>query len=153
MKNIKVLVLVITLVYSFFFGNLDFLSFSDFAVYLNFNAICVYSNADTQKTKIGVALGTAIEVTDLETGITIEFISMSQAAKELNISASSIRKYLLSQKSYKNRYLIKNKSNSVIKTEDGGNNTKEDEHLSGSFANSKLLKQYKESLGKLSQVQ
>jgi len=339
MKNIKVLVLVITLVYSFFFGNLDFLSFSDFAVYLNFNAICVYSNADTQKkqiltenkgkagvyrwtnqesgnayigssadlyrrfkeyfslgylekyqkssaicnallskgysnfsleileycekvkteilkkeqdyidllkpeynilkkagsclgrkhtdetkillrdanlgrkhteetkakikaaatalsvnrkgkphteesiekilntllgrkhseatlaklralkhtedtkTKIGVALGTAIEVTDLETGITIEFISMGQAAKELNVSASSIRKYLLSQKSYKNRYLIKNKSNSVIKTEDGGNNTKEDEHLSGSFANSKLLKQYKESLGKLSQVQ
>jgi hypothetical protein len=52
MKNIKVLVLVITLVYSFFFGNLDFLSFSDFAVYLNFNAICVYSNADTQKKQI-----------------------------------------------------------------------------------------------------
>lgn len=51
-------------------------------------------------------MGISVKVTDTETGITNIYYSKTQAAKELSTSLDTVRRYIISQKPYKGRYLI-----------------------------------------------
>jgi len=56
--------------------------------------------------KIRESMGISVKVTDTETGITNIYYSKTQAAKELSTSLDTVRRYIISQKPYKGRYLI-----------------------------------------------
>jgi group I intron endonuclease len=62
--------------------------------------------SEETRNKIGASQGTAVSVTDTETGITNIYHSKRQAAKELNTSLDTVRRYIISGNSYKDRYLI-----------------------------------------------
>jgi hypothetical protein len=51
-------------------------------------------------------MGTSVKVTDTETGITNTYPSKRQAAKKLDTSLATVRKYIISGKPYKGKYLI-----------------------------------------------
>ena len=60
---------------------------------------------ETRK-KIGEAMGTSVKVIDTETGITTIYPSKRQVAREFNTSLDTVRRYIISRKAYKDRYLI-----------------------------------------------
>jgi len=64
------------------------------------------NHSEETRNKIGVALGTIVKVTDQETGITNIYYSKTQAAKELSTSLDTVRRYIISGKPFKGKYLI-----------------------------------------------
>jgi hypothetical protein len=54
------------------------------------------------------SLGTSVKVTDTETGIITTYPSKREAAKELNTSLDTVRRYIVSNKPFKGKYLIEN---------------------------------------------
>lgn len=62
---------------------------------------------ETRK-KMVESKGTSVKVTDTETGITTIHPSKRQVARELNTSLDTVRRYIVSSKLFKDRYLIEN---------------------------------------------
>ena len=62
--------------------------------------------SEETRNKIRASQGTSVKVTDTETGITNIYDSKIQAAKELNTSLDTVRRYIISRKAFKDRYLI-----------------------------------------------
>jgi hypothetical protein len=56
--------------------------------------------------KIRESMGISVKVRDNQTGITNIYYSKTQAAKELSTSLDTVRRYIISGKPYKGRYLI-----------------------------------------------
>ena len=52
------------------------------------------------------SMGISVKVRDNQTGITNIYYSKTQAAKELSTSLDTVRRYIISGKPYKGRYLI-----------------------------------------------
>lgn len=65
------------------------------------------ASEETRK-KMAESLGTSVKVTDTETGITTIYPSKRQAARELNTSLDTVRRYIVSNKPFKGKYLIEN---------------------------------------------
>lgn len=65
-----------------------------------------HEHSEETRRKIGETMGTAVKVTDSETGITNIYYSKRQAAKELNTSLATVRNYIISGKPYMGRFLI-----------------------------------------------
>ncbi len=64
------------------------------------------THTEETRIKLSESMGTSVKVTDTETGITNIYPSKRQAAKELNTSLDTVRKYIISGNPYKGRYLI-----------------------------------------------
>jgi hypothetical protein len=64
------------------------------------------NRSEETRNKISESMGISVKVTDIETGLTKRYYSKSQAAKELTTSLDTIRRYIISRKPYKGRYLI-----------------------------------------------
>jgi hypothetical protein len=52
--------------------------------------------------------GISVKVTDTSTGVTSIYPSKRQVARELNTSLDTVRRYIVSSKPFKGRYLIEN---------------------------------------------
>jgi hypothetical protein len=66
------------------------------------------SHSEETRRKIGESRGTSVKVTDTETGITTIYPSKRQVARELNTSLDTVRRYIISSKPFKDKYLIEN---------------------------------------------
>jgi hypothetical protein len=64
------------------------------------------NRSEETSNKIRKSLGISVKVTDTETGIANIYHTKSQAAKELSTSLDTVRRYIISQKPYRGRYLI-----------------------------------------------
>lgn len=62
--------------------------------------------SEETRNKIGASQGTPVKVTDTETGITDIYHSKIQAAKKLKTSLDTVRRYIISGKPFKGRYLV-----------------------------------------------
>jgi group I intron endonuclease len=69
------------------------------------------THTEETRNKIGASQGTSVKVTDTETGITNTYHSKRQAARELDTSLDTVRKYIISGKLYKGKYFIEIKQN------------------------------------------
>ena len=63
-------------------------------------------HSEETRIKIGESMGTSVKVTDTETGITTIYSSKRRVARELNTSLDTVRRYIISGKPYKGRFLI-----------------------------------------------
>jgi group I intron endonuclease len=63
-------------------------------------------HSEQTRSKIGESNGTSVKVTDTDTGIAVEYSSKRQAARELNTSLDTIRRYITSKNLLRGRYLI-----------------------------------------------
>lgn len=66
------------------------------------------SPSEETRKKMVESLGTPVKVTDTETGITTIYPSKRQVARELNTSLDTVRRYIVSNKPFKGKYLIEN---------------------------------------------
>lgn len=66
------------------------------------------THSEEIRKKIGESLGMSVKVTDTTTGIVTIYPSKRQAAKELNTSLDTVRRYIVSNKPFKGKYLIEN---------------------------------------------
>jgi group I intron endonuclease len=66
------------------------------------------THSEETRKKIVESMGTSVKVTDTETGITTIYPSKRQVARELNTSLDTVRRYIVSSKPFKDRYLIEN---------------------------------------------
>ena len=66
------------------------------------------SPSEETRKKMSESLGASVKVTDTETGIITIYSSKRQAAKELNTSLDTVRRYIVSSKAFKGKYLIEN---------------------------------------------
>jgi len=66
------------------------------------------TQSEETRKKIGESMGTSVKVTDTETGITTIYPSKRQVARELNTSLDTVRRYIVSSKPFKGKYLIEN---------------------------------------------
>jgi group I intron endonuclease len=64
-------------------------------------------HSEETRIKIGASMGTSVKV-NTETGITTIYPSKRQVARELNTSLDTVRRYIISSKPFKGRYLIEN---------------------------------------------
>jgi group I intron endonuclease len=64
------------------------------------------------RANLSISRGTAIEVTDIESGSVVEYSSMNKAAKALGTHIETLRRCVLAEKLFKNRYRVK-KSNNI----------------------------------------
>ena len=66
------------------------------------------THSEEIRKKIGESLGMSVKITDTTTGIVTIYPSKRQAAKELNTSLDTVRRYIISNKPFKGKYLIEN---------------------------------------------
>ena len=66
------------------------------------------SHSEETRRKMVESRGTSVKVTDTETGITTIYPSKRQVARELNTSLDTVRRYIISSKPFKDKYLIEN---------------------------------------------
>jgi len=66
-------------------------------------------HSDEAKAKISCKLGKAVTVTNIETGVTVEYASIKSAALGIEKSYDTCKRHIKSQKPIKGLYLIKNK--------------------------------------------
>lgn len=66
-------------------------------------------HSEETKIKIGSYRGIELLVTNLETKETVSYYSVRQAARELNTSSITVRRYIKSQKPFGGIYIIKEK--------------------------------------------
>ena len=66
-------------------------------------------HSEEAKAKISCKLGKAVTVTNIETGVTVEYASIKSAALEIGKSYDTCKRHIKSQKPIKGLYLIKHK--------------------------------------------
>jgi hypothetical protein len=69
-------------------------------------SLVALNRTDEHKSKLSALKGLPMGVTDLKTGKTVDYLSMSLAAKALNVSVTTIRRHVKNEKPLNGHYLI-----------------------------------------------